>query len=198
MKKICISICFMLFVLLMIPESGIARDSYTFGIQANRKAIEVFGEGGFDMQPSTLYAGANGLYYEDKYSMLGVHAMVGNVIYPGLTGKLGFKGVGGEFKRSGRNNQTVLALAFSISGTYDLSDVIATHYIPIILHATFNLSPKPLSFNDTETFMEAVLAADWMFLENAAVTASFRYLDVDFDDWDRSHGSGYLGFKFIL
>lgn len=201
MKRIFLHSLLLLFCLLAIPAEAVSResrDSFTFGIQANRTAIEVFGEAGFHIQPSTVYVGGNGLYYEDKYRMASIHTMVGNVIHRGMTGKIGFKGVAGRFERKGRDKQDLRALAFSISGSYDLSEVIATRYVPVILHATFSYSPKPLSFNDTERFFEGLLAADWMFLENAAITASFRYLDLNFDTWDRSHGSGYFGFKFIF
>ncbi len=130
--------------------------------------------------------------------MASMHAMVGNVIQHGFTGKLGFKSFYGEFDRSAHEDPRLLSLAFSISGEYDLSEVIASHYVPVVLHATLSYSPKPLSFEDTDQSFEGILAADWMFLENAAITATFRYLDIDFDHWDRTHGSAYLGFKFIF
>ena len=180
------------------PSTVMAEDQYIFGIMANRTAIEIQGEGGFYLQPSTFYAGANGVYHEDRYSMLGAHAMVGNVIYPGLTGKIGFKGFFGRFEASNRNDQDLAALAFVVSASYDLSEVIATHYIPVILHATISAGPQPTSFSDTERFYEGVLATDWMFLENAAITASFRYVDAKFDEWSRTHGTAYLGFKFVF
>ncbi len=185
-------------VALSNPSPVTAEDQYIFGIMANRTAIEMQGEAGFYLQPSTFYAGVNGVYHEDRYRMLGAHALIGNVIHPGLTGKLGFKGYFGRFERSNRNNQDLAAIAFVVSASYDLSDVIAAHYIPVILHATLSAGPRPTSFSDTKRFFEGVLAADWMFLENAAITAKLRYVDAKFDEWSRSHGSGYLGFKFIF
>jgi hypothetical protein len=198
MKSFFCTALILITVLTVIPAKVMARDTFLFGIQANSSAVEVLGEAGILLKPSTFYAGANGIYFEDKYSMLGVHAMVGNVISPGLTGKVGFKGVTGKFKRSGRDDPSLLAVGFSVSGRYNLAEVIATHYVPVILHATVTISPKPLSFNDTNRFFEGILGIDWMFLENAAITASFRYLDVGFDQWDRTHGSGYGGLKFIF
>ena len=198
MKRVCVPLLFLLVLSLAKPVAGADKDVYMIGIHANHNAVEAFGEMGLYLQPSTMYFGANGLYYENRYAMLGVHAMIGNVVHRGLTGKIGFKGVAGELKRSGNDNPDILALAFSISGSYNLSDVIVTHYVPVILHATLSISPKPLSFDDTELFLETVLGVDWMILENAAITGSFRYLYIDFDDLDRSHGSGYLGFKFVF
>ncbi|MGM0402382.1 MAG: hypothetical protein ACQEQN_01560 [Thermodesulfobacteriota bacterium] len=198
MKKICLQLLLVAVALFTLPAPGAARESFLFGIQANRSAIDLQAEIRFHTQPSTLYAGANGLYYEDKYSIFSTHAMVGNVISRGLTGKIGFKGFVGEYERSRHYDPDLLALAFSISGSYDLSEVIITHYVPVILHATISYSPRPISFDDTERFFESLFAADWMFLENAAITASVRYLDVHFKQWESSHGSGYLGFKFIF
>ncbi len=198
MKRICLPLLVFAVVLLIVPAPGSSQERFLFGIQANRSAVELYAESQFDTQPSTVYLGANGLYYEDKYSIFGIHTMVGNVISRGLRAKIGFKGVAGEFKRTRHKNPDLLALGFSISGSYDLSEVIATHYVPVIFHATISYSPRPMSFDDTERFFEALLAADWMFLENAAITAGARYLDVDFGQWERSHGSGYLGFKFVF
>lgn len=198
MKKIHARALFLTIALVVLPASAAARDQFSLGIQANRSAVEVFGEAAFAFAPSTFYAGASGLYYEDRYAIASIHAMIGNVIRHGFTGKLGFRGYGGEFTRSSHSNPDLYGAAFSVSGHYDLSDVIASRYVPVILHGTFSFSPKPLSFNDTERIFEAILAADWKFLENAAITAGFRYLDVKFDHWDKSHGSGYLGFKFIF
>ncbi len=198
MKRICLQLCVFAMALFIIPAPGASQEEFLFGIQANRSALDLYAETRFYTQPSTVYIGANGLYYEDKYSVFGIHAMVGNVVSRGLTGKIGFKGFAGEFKRPRNKNPDLLALAFSISGSYDLSEVIATHYVPVIFHTTLSYSPRPMSFDDTERFVEAMLSADWMFLENAAITASVRYLDVDFGEWERSHGSGYLGFKFIF
>ena len=198
MKRYRLQILLFTLILLILPKPGMPQDNFTFGIQANQTAIEVLGEVGFYLQPSTFYVGANGVYFEDRYSMGGLHAMVGNVVAPGLTGKIGFKGAAGKFKRSGIDDPNLYALAFSISGRYDLSEVIAAHYIPVILHATVSIAPKPLSFDDTERFFETTFGADWMFLENAAITASYRFVDAKFEEWRRSHGGGYLGFKFIF
>lgn len=198
MKRICAQTLLLSIILLMIPEQALSRNNFSFGVLANYNAIEVLGETGIHLKPSTLYVGANGVYYEDKYSVYGIHTMVGNEISHGLTGKIGFKGVTGKFKHTRHDDPSLLALGFSISGQYNLSKVIASHYVPVILHATFTFGPKPLSFSDTEHFFETILGADWMFLENAAISASFRYLDVGFDQWDRTHGSGYGGFKFIF
>jgi len=198
MKRMLINTIIPIVVFVMLPGELFAKSQFMFGIQANRTAIEIFGEKGFYIQPSTIYVGARGLYYEDNYSVFGLHAMVGNVIHRGLTGKIGFKGAAGEFKRRGKDNQDLAALAFSIAGSYDLSEIVASHYVPVILNVNLNYSPRPLSFEDSERFFEALLSADWMFLENAAITACFRYLDVNFNDWGRSHGSGYLGFKFVF
>ncbi len=188
----------LLIAVLLLPAQSIAQDRFMFGILANHTAIEVLGEAGFYTQPSTVYAGASGVFYEDRYTMLGAHAMVGNKIHGGFTGKIGFKGFWGEYERTGHDDQNILALAFSISGSYDLSNVIAARYVPIVLHATASISPSPTSFDDTERFFEGIVAADWMFLQNAAITASFRYIDAKFKKWSRSHGSGYLGFKFVF
>lgn len=198
MKRMLINVILSAVFFFMLPAELFAQSQFMFGIQANRSAIEIFGEKGFYIRPSTIYVGANGLYYEDKYTVYGVHAMVGNVIHRGLTGKIGFKGAGGEFKRRGKDNPDLAALAFSVSGRYDLSEIVASHYVPLILHVTLNYSPRPLSFKDSERFFETLLSADWMLLENAAITACFRYLDVNFNGWSRTHGSGYLGFKFIF
>ncbi len=187
---------------LLLPALAHAQDQLAFTIQANQSAIEVIGEAAFNLAPSKMFAGANMLYKEDEYSMLGIHTMVGNAIHTqALTGKIGFKGVVGEVERSGSDSD-LLALAFSVAAVYDLSDVVAAYYIPLSLSATLNIAPQPLAFSDTDEFVEGIAALDWRILENGIITLSYRYIEMDFEDrrgeWQMNDSEGYLGFKFLF
>lgn len=194
--------CSVLFlsVFFLFPGLVFAQDHYSVGIQANQSAIEVMGEMGFELPPSMLTFGGNFLYDEDEYDLYGLHARVGNIVDANaLSGQLGFKGVAGEVE--GRVDSDVLGIAFSAGVQYDLSKAIAAHYIPVTLHATFNLGPKPMSFSDTDEYMELVAGLDWKVLENGAVMLNYRYLEVDFDDpdkWQKTDNAGYVGFKFMF
>ncbi|MGM0451639.1 MAG: YfaZ family outer membrane protein [Thermodesulfobacteriota bacterium] len=191
----------LVFVFFLLPGMAFAQDHYNVGIQANQSAIEVMGEMGFDLPPSTLTFGGNFLYDEDEYDLYGLHARVGNIIAANaLSGKLGFKAVAGEVE-GGRADSDVWALAFSAGAEYDLSKAIASHYVPVTLRATLNLGPKPMSFDDTDEYVEFIAGLDWKVLENGAVMLNYRYLEIDFDDpvnWQKTDNAGYVGFKFMF
>jgi|GEM_PF-1268930 len=187
--------------LVLVPGTLMAQDQFSLTLQANQSAIEFIGEAGFHLPPSTLYVGTNVLYDEDDYTVVGLQGHVGNIVeYEGLTGKVGLKAVVGDFEHPVEDSD-LMALAFSAGVQYDLSDVVASYYIPVILSGTLNIGPKPLSFDDTDEYIEAVAAVDWKFLENAAITASYRYIEVDFERpvrWQKTDRDGYLGVKFIF
>lgn len=187
--------------LLLAPAPLLAQDNFGVALQANDSAIEFIGDAGFEIPPSKIYATANYLYNEDEYTIFGLQGLVGNAVqFEGLTGKIGFKGFVGDFERPYQDSQ-LLGIAFSAGAAYDLADVMPPYYVPVILSATLNVGPKPLCFDDTEEYLEAIFAVDWKILENGAITASYRHLDVDFNqpvDWHESDNPVYLGVKFMF
>lgn len=195
------SLCFFMIGALLLPGAGTAQDRFEFGLQANASAIEAMGNVEFDMPTGVLTLGGNILVDEDDYDLFGFQTLVGNVIdIEALTGQLGFKAVAGEAERPGSDSD-VLVLAFSAGVQYDLSRALSRSDIPVTLHSYLHYAPDPTSFDDSDEYFEFIAGADWKILENGALIANYRYLEMDFEDpvnWQEIDNELYVGMKFMF
>ena len=200
-KVIFCCLCLLMTGTLLLPGTAAAQDRFEFGLQANPSAIEAMGKVEFDMPTGVLTLGGNLLVDEDDYDLLGFHTLVGNVVdIEALTGQLGFKAVAGEAERSGSDSD-VLVLAFSAGVQYDLSRALSRSDIPVTLHSYLHYAPDPTAFDDSDEYFEFIAGADWKILENGALTANYRYLEMDFEDpvnWQETDNDLYLGMKFMF
>lgn len=199
MKRIFCRIAPVLILILILPASAFAQNRSDIGLQVNGSAFEVLGGTEFSVTPGQMRLDGNVVYEDDDYKMLGIAVTIGDTaITPGLTGRLGFRGVYGEFERPGKDSH-LLSTAFVMKLEYDLSSAFITHYIPVTLNAGLNFAPSPLCYDDTDRYLEFTGGAEWWVIENAALMLNFRYIDVEFDDpvqWDESYSSAYGGIKF--
>ena len=186
-------------LLMLTPVSGFSQDRYEVGLRVNDSAIECIAGMEFTAMPGKMRIDANGLYEDDAYTMVGTSITFGDeVLTPGLTGRLGFRGVLGDFDRPGSDSNLVSA-AFTLAADYDLSSAYLSYYIPLVLHADVNFGPSPVCFDDTEEYIEANAGVDWMIIQNAALMLNLRYLEVEFDDpvkWQEDDWALYGGVKF--
>ncbi|MBS3754674.1 MAG: hypothetical protein KGY56_03140 [Desulfobacterales bacterium] len=188
-----------LLLVLVMPASGFSQDRYEIGLRVNNSAIEAIAAMEYTAMPGKMRIDANGLYEDDLYKMIGTSITFGDeVITPGLTGRLGFRGVLGDFDRPGKDSNLVAA-AFVLGADYDLSSAYISYYIPLILHADVNIGPSPICFDDTEEYIEANFGVDWMIIQNAALMLHFRFLEAEFEDpvkWQENDRAVYAGVKF--
>ncbi len=188
-----------LMLVLVLPASGFSQDRYEVGLRVNNSAIEAIAAMEYTTMPGKVRIDANGLYEDDDYKMIGSSITFGDeVITPGLTGRLGFRGVLGDFDRPGKDSNLVAA-AFVLGADYDLSSAYLSYYIPLILHADVNIGPSPICFDDTEEYIEANFGVDWMIIQNAALMIHFRFLEAEFEDpvkWQENDRAVYAGIKF--
>ncbi|MFW6081412.1 MAG: YfaZ family outer membrane protein [Desulfosalsimonas sp.] len=186
-------------LLLILPAGTFAQQRSDLGLQVNDSALEVLAGIEFPATPGQMRLDANAVYEDDEYKMLGASLTIGDtVVTPGLTGRLGFRGVLGEFERPGKDSD-LYAAAFVMGAEYDLSSAYISRYIPVVLHATLNFGPSPLCFDDTDEYIELNGGVEWWIIENAALMLNFRYIDVEFDDpvrWDETDSAAYGGIKF--
>jgi len=196
-----LSLCLSVIGTLLLPGAGVAQDRFEFGLQANPSAIEAMGSMEIDIPPSVLILGGNVLIDEDDYDLVGFQTLVGNIVdVRALSGQLGFKAVAGEAERRGSDSD-VLALAFSAGAQYDLSQALGRSDIPVTLHGFLHYAPDPTSFDDSDEYFEFIAGADWKILENGALMANFRYLEMDFEDpvrWQETDNDLYVGMKFMF
>ncbi|MFW5936448.1 MAG: hypothetical protein ACOCS6_00170 [Desulfosalsimonas sp.] len=188
-----------LMLVLALPVSGFSQDRYEMGLRVNNSAIEAIAAMEYTAMPGKMRIDANGLYEDDAYKMIGSSITFGDeVITPGLTGRLGFRGVLGDFERPGKDSKLVAA-AFVLGADYDLSSAYISYYIPLILHADVNIGPSPICFDDTDEYIEANFGVDWMIIQNAALMLHFRFLEAEFEEpvnWQENDRAVYAGIKF--
>ncbi len=188
----------LLISMLMLNVNVSHADTFSFKLLANRSAID----SGFDtvshVKGDTFVTGISGVYNEDEYKILFAKAMVKNdLLINGLEGSLGFKGSWGEAEKH-QQEADILNIAFALSVAYDLS-IAYSEQFPVMISVTAGYSPQPLCFQDTEEFFETVAEVDWKVFENAALVASYRYINIDFDEnirWKKKDSTGYVGLRF--
>ncbi|MFP4194755.1 MAG: YfaZ family outer membrane protein [Desulfobacterales bacterium] len=199
MKFVFCQIAAVLILILILPATAFSQNNSELGLQVNDSAVEILAGTEFQVTPGQMRIDGNYVYEEDEYTMLGAALTIGDTaITPGLTGRLGFRGVYGEFERPG-SDSNLFSTAFVMKAEYDLSSAYISHYIPVTLHAGLNFAPSPLCFDDTDEYLEFMGGAEWWIIENAAVMLNFRYIDVEFDDpveWEEDYSSLYGGIKF--
>ena len=184
--------------ILVSMTSVSSADNFSFKLLANRSAIDSGVDAVIRVKDSNLVTGVSGVYDEDDYKILFARAMVKNeLIIDGLQGMIGFQGGWGEAEKHQREGD-LLNIAFALSVAYDLS-VAYSNQFPVTLSASISFSPQPLCFRDADEFFEILAEIDWKVLENAALVASYRYIEMDFKKetrWEKADSAGYVGLKF--
>jgi len=185
---------------LLFYANNLMADVYNVRLSANQYALDSEFIGVFNVSDSMLTVGGSGVYDNNDYKIIFLSALIGNeILIDGLTGGLGFKGAWGEAEKRNIDGD-VLNLGFMCYASYDLSKSSLNHY-PVILSSSFYISPEPLSFGDTEEFIELLAECSWKILDQAALVLSYRYIEIDFTNrskWQKSDSTGYLGLKFFF
>lgn len=176
-------------------------EDFSFRLSANQKSIDSALDCVFEAWDAKLMTGISGLYDSNDLRLLFINGMIVNgILTDGLTGGLGFKGVGGEAEKH-RVDGDVLNLGFMAYILYDLTKTEFKQY-PFNFSASICLAPEPLSFSDTTEFAEFTAECAWKILDNAAAVVNYRYIEIDFDntrqDWEKSNSAAYLGLKFFF
>ncbi|MFZ2630955.1 MAG: YfaZ family outer membrane protein [Desulfosalsimonadaceae bacterium] len=173
---------------------------YTLKLVANQSAIESEFEALIPSFNSMVTTGVGGVYQSDDYKIAYAKALFGNEIFVrGLSGGLGLKGALGEAEKR-HIEDDIASLGFTAALSYDLSKEFGPD-IPVTFLSSMTLAPEPLCFSDTDGFFEFMLECDWKVLEQAAVVASYRYLNIDFKpDTNRQKidSTGYVGLKLFF
>lgn len=130
-----------------------------------------------------LKVGVSGVYSDDdttSYQWGGVHLLVGsNTLSPGLQAEVGLKGIFGSAEERSYSGD-IGALAF----TGRIGYLFPRRAIPIPLEVFGGLSyaPKPLSFMDTESYMDLVLGIGIRIIDQASLEISFHQYDIDMEE----------------
>lgn len=167
----------------------VQAENTTIGLNINSADIEAWIETQLKPYNTPLVLGAGFLYSEDdnygrdeydKYKIGNVHMAVKDEMFvPGLSLGLGFKGVLGETEIYNRDYD-IGAICFQFLGGYDFRK--NTTRLPISITANLSISPKMLSFLDTEKYMEFTSAVNFHINAYAAAFVGYRIIDIEFDE----------------
>lgn len=202
MKKSFISAC--LFILLSTGISLAADPSFEAGLRVNHETIE----GNFDATIPTgigsIVTGLGGTYNDEEFKYWsGKFAAKNSNFTPGLQYVLGFKGLYGEAydnKRGGANKDSDLAvIGFLFGADYEIPAKMNPVPIPITTGFWGIAAPKPLCFQETDTYFEIGMGMKFHVIKNAMVTLDYRFADMEFEEdggyeWDKEHHMFLVGY----
>ena len=186
----------------------VQAENTTIGVNINSSDIEAWIDTQLKTYNTPLVLGAGFLYSEDDnygreeydyYRIGNVHMAVKDEMFvPGLSLGLGFKGVLGEIEIN-NEDYDIGAVCFQFLGGYDFRK--NTTRLPVSITANLSISPKMLSFQDTDKYMEFTSAFNFHINDYAAAFVGYRIIDIEFDepverDWDDKSVFGGIRISF--
>ena len=160
-------------------NSGYAR-TYNFQLYANTDDFEASIGSESLVSDAVLSMGGGVAFSENDYRMGNVHfALKDEVFMPALTLGLGFKGTLGTAEVDDEDYD-IISIGFMILGEYDFRRIYSN--LPVLIYSNFTGSPDPLSFGDTDTYLEFNIGIKGYIVNSAAIVFGYKSLEVRFDD----------------
>lgn len=164
-------------MVLVIPATALS-EGMSLELNANSSDVEGKFESKVFRYQADMYAGAGVLYSNDDYRFLNLNFSVrDNVFSPALTLGLGLKGIIGRVDFPLKDYEAY-ALGFMFHGAYDFRDD-RTQW-PISALYRFTWAPSPLSFGDTDRYIDTDLTVHVHVVDSAAILVGYRVFDVRF------------------
>jgi hypothetical protein len=187
-----------LLCLLLFPWAHAATRT-TAELNANHEAVEGRLQLEYPVRSNTANIGYDAMFKEDEYRVTGVEAFLGSSLTRNLDCYIGFRGIYGEVT-SLSNDPNISSLGFSAKAEYTfLEDKLG---FPLVWGTKLTVSPKPLSFDETEKYWSFRTNLDVNFLQDSGITVGYRYRDADLekDSLDTSYdeSSVFIGYKLTF
>jgi hypothetical protein len=135
------------------------------------------------MDSGYLKVGGSGVYADDddvEYRWGSVDLFVGSdTVRPGLFVDLGLRGFLGRVKEPNRSGD-LGAIGFAVAGGY-----LFPTEIPFEIFSGLTWAPGPLSFRDTENFLQFDLGLGLRLIRNASIIGSYTYYRMELDSGPR-------------
>lgn len=198
MKRIAIAIA-----LLLISSTAWA-EGLSLGLTANNRVVGA-NMGFLTSSPYGAVEVSGGLTYnKNRYTITdGVISVKSDSLSPGLRYGLGFKYVFGTVDSKGGVREGDLnALGFNVGLSYELPATINPSATPVEFTLYGTLSPKSISFDETESYRDYTVGLRFYIIENAHVALTHSYIDVEFSNggstWDRYVNETMIGIVLTL
>jgi len=187
-----------LLVFVLLPAAHAATRT-TAELNANHESVEGRLQLQYPVRANTVSIGYDTIYKEDEYLVAGVEAMLGRNLTRDLESFIGFRGVYGEVTALPKD-PNLSSVGFSAKTNYTfLRNELG---FPLVWGAQLTVSPKPLSFDETDKYWSFRTNLDVNILQDSGITLGYRYRDADLEkkSLDRSYteGSVFIGFKLTF
>ena len=160
-------------------HSSYAR-TYKLQIYANSDDFEAGIASESLISDAVLSMGGGVVFSENDYRMGNVHfALKDEVFMPALTLGLGFKGILGTAEVD-NEDYDIISIGFMLLGEYDFRKVY--YNLPVLIYSNVTGSPDPLSFGDTDTYLEFNIGIKGYIVKSAAIVFGYKSLEVRFND----------------
>lgn len=175
-----------LFAAVMIFFLSATAIAGSVSVEINANTDDVAGVVEYDSQAfgAVLNTGGGLIFSDNDYILGNLHiALKDELFTPALTLGLGFKGLVGEAEVS-QEDYDVAAIGFVLLGEYDFRKIYVN--FPLLIFAELSGSPDPLSYRDTNSYMDFNTGIRAYIVRSAAIVAGYRVLEINFKDSGRS------------
>lgn len=172
--------CLILALMLAVCAGGADARTLKFQIYANSDDFVANVESESIVSDATLNVGGGIAFSENDYQMGNAYFSIKDEVFvPALTLGLGFKGVLGTGEVDSKDYD-IAAIGFMVLGEYDFRKIY--YNLPILLYANFTGAPDPLSFGDTDTYLEFNAGIKGYIVNNAALVLGYHRTEIRFDE----------------
>lgn len=185
--------------ILLLLQTTHAATQKTVELNVNQETVEGRLQLEYPVRANTLNIAYDMIYKDDEYLAAGAEVLMGRAMYRDLEFFLGFRGLYGEVTGLPKD-PNISSVGFSGKTQYTLfRDELA---FPLIAAAQITVSPKPLSFGDTEQYWSFRTNLDFNILQNSGITVGYRYRDADLEkrglNTSYSEDSVFIGYKLTF
>ena len=186
------------FIAIITPGISFA-DTYHFELNAGRSTVQARFDVTRDIERGYITAGIGGVYSDnhDDYRIADVKFALGDeILIPGLKCELGFKGFLGEVEKDHRDGD-LMAIGFLLSAAYEIPEIALP--IPTEVSASVCAAPNPVSFLDSERYLEIGTSLGFHIVKNGAIVLGYKYIKVHIDEhhrhWKMSDDVIFVGLR---
>lgn len=156
--------------------------------------------------PEDVTMGINGVISADDFFTISIDGVYANrFLTDALTLGVGFRGIFGNMDKDDNVDANITAAGFMGTLIWDVPDIEVYYdrYLDIELAAELCVSPSPLTFGDTDRYLEGrfYTALNLSQDKRSSVMLGYRYLNLDFNtdengEWSRTDEGFYFGYRF--
>ncbi len=197
-RKALTALVAVLFLFLVAPVTHSATET-TVELNVNHETVQGGIQLEYPVRTNILSVGYDAIYNEDEYRIAGAEVMLGNALTRDLECYIGFRGEYGELTALPKD-PNLSHVGFTAKANYTLlRDALP---FPVVWENQLTVSPKPMSFDETENYWSLRTNFDFNVLQNSGITAGYRYREADMEKRGRERtydeGSIFIGYKLTF